>query len=341
MAATEKPRRLGRGLSSLLGEPVRINAERSPSATTLASSTEAAADPGENPQILPDRVVLPKDSAAGRLVQAPIDSIVPSRFQPRQTFDEAALASLASSIKASGVMQPIAVRPRGARENGGEGGYELIAGERRWRAARLAGLERIPAVVTTLDDQEAAEWALVENLQRSDLNPMERAWAFRGLSERFELSHAEIADRVGFDRSSVANFIRLTELEDEIRGHLAAGRLSAGHGKALLSAPSGPARAALADRAVRESWSVRKLEAAAGVAAAVSGKGRAKEGEPPAQESSRREAARRDLEKRLSEKLGARVKILTRGGTRGSVVIDFADLDHFEAILSHLGLSES
>src|SRR5207248_2832206 len=162
-----------------------------------------------------------------------VTAIVPSRFQPRKVMDEGAIARLADSIKRSGLMQPVVVRPAG-------GGYELIAGERRWRAAKLAGLVQIPALVREVGDEQAAEWGLVENVQREDLNAMERAWALRDLSQKFGLQQSELADRVGLDRSTVANLIRLTELEPEIADLIAKGKLSAGHGKALLMVPAGP-----------------------------------------------------------------------------------------------------
>jgi ParB family chromosome partitioning protein len=341
MSTTGKPRRLGRGLSSLLGDPVRVPAP-GPQARVSDEQGLSPSSVDETHLVVEGGGVERPAEPARRLVQAPIDSIIPSRFQPRHTFDEASLRALADSIRASGVMQPIALRlltpgtdaPAGAR-------FELVAGERRWRAARLAGLEAVPAVLTPLSDRESAEWALVENLQRSDLNPMERAFAFRNLADRFSLGQAEIAERVGLDRSSVANFIRLTELEDEIRTDIASGRLTAGHGKALLAVPSGPRRVALAQRAAREGWSVRRLEASAtslaGGPVRVERRGETAPEEWP---QARREAARRDLERRIEERLGARVRISTdASGLRGRIVVSFADLEHLGSILSKFGLS--
>lgn len=333
MSTTGKPRRLGRGLSSLLGDPVRVMAASEPRAEQVLSpiASPPHSEEGQGGGIADGR----------RLVLAPVDSIIASRFQPRQTFDEATLRALADSIKASGVMQPIAVRPTAPGGDAPEGAmYELVAGERRWRAAKLAGLETVPAVVTPLSDRESAEWALVENLQRSDLNPMERAWAFKNLADRFRLAQAEIAERVGLDRSSVANFIRLTELEDEIRSEIVSGKLSAGHGKALLAAPAGPRRIALAQRAAREGWSVRRLESSStalvgGTISVV----REVDG-PGAWAPDRRGAARKDLEKRLEESLGARVRIATdASGLRGRIVVSFADLEHLGSILARFGLA--
>lgn len=260
-----------------------------------------------------------------------IDSISPSPHQPRTNFDEEALRQLAASITASGLLQPILVRPI----DGGR--YVLVAGERRWRAARLAGLAAIPAIVRELDNQTAAEWSLVENVQRADLNAVERATALRRLGEEFGLSHREIAERVGLDRSSVANLIRLTELEDEILALLGDGSLSAGHGKALLSAPAGGSRVKLANRAVREGWSVRRLETEAGGEGARQVTGAGKDTGVPAV---RPEIA--DLERRLGEHLGSRVRIATRGaGHQGELRIAFFDLDHFDGLLSRMGYRDS
>jgi ParB family chromosome partitioning protein len=250
--------------------------------------------------------------------------------------DGPGLERLVESIRREGLMQPVIVRP--ARPGApGAAPYELVAGERRWRAAQRAGLTRIPAVIRALDDEHAAQWALVENLQREDLNAMDRAHALRALCERFGLPHAEAADRVGLDRSTVANLIRLTDLEPEIGALVRAGRLTAGHGKALLGAPAGPGRIELARRAAQDAWTVRRLEHAAAAAARVPGAQR------PAAEPmlSARAAARADVERRLGEHLATRVEIRTgRSGARGRIVIRFYDLDHFDALMAKLGLAD-
>jgi ParB family chromosome partitioning protein len=261
----------------------------------------------------------------------PVREIQPNPHQPRQAFDPVALERLAESIKRSGMMQPVIVRPA----TGGAGAYKLIAGERRWRAAKMAGLIEVPAVVRNLSDEECAEWALVENVQREDLNAMEKAWAFRALAERFGLTHAQIADRVGLDRSSVANLIRLNDLEEAIKQLIASGRLNAGHGKALLAAPAGAGRAQLAEQAADESWTVRRLErAAVALLAGMSDSTRSSGtvGLSPAR------AARLDLEKQLSEHLGTKVTIVTdRGGQRGKMTIEFYGLDHFDGLVARMG----
>ncbi len=252
--------------------------------------------------------------------------------------DESALKGLADSIRVSGVMQPVAVREAGS------GLYELVAGERRWRASKIAGLAAIPAVVVRLSDEESAAWGLVENMQREDLNPMERAEGLKRLSEEFGLSHGQVAERVGLERSTVANLVRLVELEEEIRDRVAGGALTAGHGKALLSVPSGKARKELAKRCESAGWSVRRLEAtiAAGAYEGSPGGVRIDDtgdlGELKVNTLSRAQAQARDLEKRLGEHLGTRVRIRTdASGKRGRVMLEFYDLDHFEGLMEKMG----
>jgi len=213
--------------------------------------------------------------------------------------------------------------------------FELVAGERRWRAAKLAGLTSIPAVVRDLSDEESAEWAIVENVQREDLNPVERAWAFKALTDRFGLSHGQIAERAGLDRSSVTNFVRLTELETTIQEMISAGRLNFGHGRALLAIAPGDGRVSLATEASREGWSVRRLErAAATIASAVK--------PAPTTTIKTRPASLEDLERRLGEYLGTRVSIVSdRGGKRGRVTMEFYGLDHFDGLMSRIGFPNS
>ncbi|GJQ28986.1 MAG: chromosome partitioning protein ParB [Phycisphaerae bacterium] len=249
--------------------------------------------------------------------------------------DEKALARLADSIKRSGVLQPILVRRVGS-----SGGYELVAGERRWRAAVLAGFREIPAIVQSLSDEEAAEHSLVENVQREDLNPMDRAWALRKLGERFGLTQSQLAERVGLERSSVANLIRLTELEPEIAGMIADQRLTAGHGKALLGAPAGTARVALARKAAEFEMSVRSLENLIQTGdAAESGAGVFKGQQPTNTKDEARLAVLADLQRQIGQQLGTKVNIVTdRRGKRGRIIMEFYGLDHFDSLMSRLGV---
>lgn len=230
-------------------------------------------------------------------------------------------------------MQPIVIRKSTANERGIA--WELVAGERRWRAAALAGLESLPALVAEVDDRAAAEWAIIENVQREDLNPMDRAWAFKNLAVKFGLSQAEIAERVGVDRSSVSNLIRLTELEREIQDAIAHNQLSTGHGKALLGLPPGTERVALADRSRREHWSVRRLER--WVSLASEGVGTVGEIDPSGGAVTG-SAALTELEKQLGDHLGTRVRIRTDASrSRGKLIIDFYNLDQFDGIAARMG----
>lgn len=360
-----KRRRLGRGLSSLIGEPVEVPIDPPVADQPRGNSGGGGekgrgwsgwspdADTGSHDPLEGGRAAGAGAAAGtgadvsdggsgggggggsggeggrgGVVLGIALDRISPCPYQPRSGMDATGLEQLASSIREAGVIQPVVVRHVSGDR------FELVAGERRWRAAGIAGLERVPAIVVELSDQEAAQWSLIENLQREDLNPIERAEAFGVLVERFGLTHGEVGERVGLDRSSVANLVRLMELEEPIRALIGSGRLSAGHGKALLSmldiGVGGAERIALAERAARAGWSVRRLEREAGASrkAESTGGGDA------------RSAIRSDLEKRIGEHLGTRVRIQTRGdGRRGRISIEFYDLDHFETLLSTMGLN--
>lgn len=274
----------------------------------------------------------------GRIDFIALSSIAPNPSQPRRRFDERAIVELAESIKNAGVMQPVILR----RAPGSAGAFELVAGERRWRAAKLAGLDRIPAIVKDLTDAESAQWALIENLQREDLGAMEKAAALRSLVEKFGLTHAEAAQRVGLERVTVTNLIRLLDLEPEIAAALDSKELSMGHGRALLSVPAGKARIDLAAKAILNHWSVRRLEEEA---ARISSEASAVQaGAPPAKSGEagdsllQREAGVKDLERQLSEHLGTKVRLLLRrGGSSGRLVAEFFDLDHFDGLMSRIG----
>ncbi|HEY1480094.1 MAG TPA: ParB/RepB/Spo0J family partition protein [Gaiellales bacterium] len=209
------------------------------------------------------------DSPAGtgeRLVEIPLDDLRPNANQPRAHFDESELSELVASIRRDGVLQPVLVRPALSGS-----GFELIAGERRWRAARIAGLAAIPAVVREADDREALALAVVENVVRSDLDPIEEARAYARLCDEMGLTQADVAQAVGRSRVSVTNALRLLDLPDEVLGLLERRELSEGHGRALLQAPDHDDRRRLAAEAVRRSWSVRALETAARAAAGAQG----------------------------------------------------------------------
>ncbi len=206
--------------------------------------------------------LIKEEPAPAGVRDLPVENLQPNRFQPRTHFDDAGLDELAESIRAQGVIQPIVVLPPAGSEEGKAGGtYTIIAGERRWRAARRAGLDRVPVVVReTADDRELLELALVENVQREDLDPMEEAEAYQSLQERFEMSQEQIAKRVGKGRSTVANALRLLKLPPEVQDYLRDGRLTAGQARPLLTLGKTKEQVALAARAVEEGLTARDLE---------------------------------------------------------------------------------
>lgn len=337
-AARSVRRKLGRGLGSLLSSPVKIEIPTAPK-----SAAQQPIPPGHAVMIAEPApsTILPELKAAGIHMLA-LDAIVPNPRQPRQAFDEQTLAALANSIRVSGVMQPIIVRPRrgpadavgaNSAHAASGGGFELIAGERRWRAAQRAGLHSIPAIVRELDDKTAAEFSLVENLQREDLNPVERAEAFQRLIDDFGLTHHEIAMQVGLDRSSVSNHLRINELDGATKDGLRSGALTLGHAKALLACASVERRAALAAEAVRRALSVRELERRVkeqgGEGAAIKA--------IPAAATTKRAPHLNDLQRKLSEHLGTKVQVRA-GRTKGAgkLVIDFYSIDQFEDLMRRL-----
>ncbi len=306
-------RRLGRGLSSLVSIEIPNEVPVSRPAPVETTSPPATTSPF-------------------RYVAT--SAIDPNKNQPRRTFSDSSLVQLAESIRAAGVMQPVVLRSAVG------GRFELVAGERRWRAAQLAGLSEIPAVVRELTDAESAQWAVVENVQREDLNAIDRAWALRRLHEQFNMSHAEIGQSIGMDRASIANLIRLTELEDQLAAMVVEGSLSAGHARSLLSLPPGESRKTLATEAVRQQWSVRRLEEA--VRRVVDGaKARGVATVPGAEQAgvAARDAVLTDLERQLGQHLGTKVQIRTNAkGSRGALTIEFYGLDHFDGLLAKLGV---
>ncbi len=329
--AKAKPSRLGRGLSSLMATPVAVQ----PTGVGDRAGGGRVPRPGPEPGAVAGDTE-PTVAAEGQVVWLGLDAITPNPHQPRQQFDATALSRLAESIASEGLMQPIVVRPRpGAAPHAGAGrgvtAYELVAGERRWRAARLAELDRIPAIVRELDDRQLAEWALVENLQREDLNPIERAEAFHRLADGFGLSHDEVAQRVGLDRSTVTNHLRLLRLDPEVGSLVARGVLSMGKARALAGVEDAAAQRDLAKRVVKEEMTVRKVEAAV---RALTGPAPSATAAPPAARS----AYLDDVERQIRDQLGTKVVIrpYRKKGT-GCLSIDFHSLEHFDALIEMLG----
>ena len=298
--STARKRGLGRGLEALLGP--------------------RAAD-------VQPLLALPGD----QLLTLPVDAMVPGKFQPRRSMDEAKLEELAASIRAQGVIQPIVVREHTGADGRGGRTYEIIAGERRWRASQRAGLSEVPAVVRVVDDRTVVAMALIENIQREDLNPLEEAQALQRLIDEFDLTHAAAAEAVGRSRAAVSNLLRLLELPADIRVLMQAGALEMGHARALLPLAA-PMAISLARQAAEQGWSVREVEhrvqqLASGKAPTprVSGKPKAK---PQADIVA--------LERELSEALGSRVDVMHGRGNKGRLVIHYANLETLDGVLDRL-----
>lgn len=279
------------------------------------------------------------DREAGEILTLALDAIRANPQQPRRTFSDDALAELADSIREQGVLQPVLVRPVSGP---GKASHEIVAGERRWRAARLAGLTEIPALVRDVDDETGFALALVENLQREDLNPMEEAAGYQLLVDRFGLSQDALAKKVGKSRSAVANALRLNALAEPVRRDLAEGRLTAGHARALLSLPEGELRDGLWQRIVAEGSSVREAEAAAGYAKTH---GRLPQAvHPGAAETPRKRNAKPavdarlvNLEALLTERAGVLVKTMG-SADHGRLTFHFSSRRELEGLLERFDL---
>ena len=288
-------RGLGRGLEALLGGVSDVPARRG----TGPDATDAPGD--------------------GTFLSLPVDVIRRGKHQPRRIVEESALEELAHSVRTRGIVQPIVVRPAGP------GSFEIVAGERRWRAAQMAGLADVPAVVRKCSDREAAAVALIENIQREDLNPIEEAQGYRTLADEFGLTHQELADAVGRSRSAVSNALRLLDLNDDVRALVEQGELDMGHARALLSL-AGAVQSETAAEVVRRGLSARETEKL--VRSKVKGE------QPP-------ERAPRDpdvvrLENELADHLGAKVRIDHRTRGRGSLTIHYTSLEALDGILERI-----
>jgi ParB family transcriptional regulator, chromosome partitioning protein len=308
-----KRRSLGRGLDAL-----------------LSSARPAGPPPTTASDAAPDAAPAAKAADGSSLREVPVELLRRGKYQPRVDMREDSLTELAESIKAQGVVQPIVVRPlrNGA---GGETEYEIVAGERRWRAAQMAGLQTIPAVIRDIPDESAVAVALIENIQREDLNPIEEARSLHRLIEEFGLTHADAADAVGRSRATVTNLLRLLELPRLVREMLERRELDMGHARALLGVESPELQFELAERACKQRWSVRATEEAVRKFAgpqngAKASKAAARgDGDPNV----------RRLEADLGEKLGAAVAI-EHGPKGGRVVIRYNGLEELEGILAHI-----
>jgi len=299
---TARKRGLGRGLDALLGANNTAR-EAVASAEDVATAAEDAG------------------GAEDQLKRLPVDLIQRGKYQPRREMDPESLQELADSIKAQGVMQPIVVRQVSDRK------YEIIAGERRWRATQMAGLDTIPAVVREVPDEAAIAMALIENIQREDLNPVEEAIALQRLQQEFELTQQEVAAAVGKSRSTIANLLRLMTLQEDVRVLLERGDLEMGHARALLGL-SGADQSQAARTVVGKGMSVRQTESLVRNLLA------AKTREPAAEQ--RLDPNIRQLQDDLSQKLGTRVQIQHSAKGRGKLVLAYNSLDELDGILGHI-----
>ncbi len=293
-------KKLGRGLDALLG------GSKAASSTPTTSSAAVAAS------------VHNKD---GDLRNIPVDLIQRGKYQPRTDMHEEALQELAASIKAQGVMQPIVIRPISDTR------YEIIAGERRWRATQIAGLDTIPAIIKPVSDESAIAMALIENIQRENLNPIEEAMALKRLQEEFELTQQEVADAVGRSRATVTNLMRLISLNPDVRLMLEHGDLEMGHARALLSLPS-LAQSEAAQVVVAKGLSVRQTESLARKMLLTDGE--LKKATPVSDPDIRK------LEESLSERLGAQVQIHHTDKGAGKLTLKYNSLDELDGILAHI-----
>jgi ParB family chromosome partitioning protein len=311
MAASkkEKPKHLGRGLESLMGPIINIGQEESD--TTFADKA----------------VNLPIDKDLQKsTTELNLDDISPNPYQPRQNWNEEPLRQLADSIRENGIIQPIIVRPK-------DGRYEIVAGERRFRAAEMAGLSKIPVMVRETNDTEMLALALVENIHRADLNPIERAKAYQNFMETFSLTQEQAAQKLGQDRSVLANYIRLLNLPAEVKQMLIDSSLDMGHARAILALPTDDLRKRLANRALAGRLSVREVERL--VRLALSEKDEKKQ-----KQVLEKPAHIRDLEEKIRRRLGTMVNIQARkNGQRGRIIIEFYSLDEFDSIAERLGVS--
>jgi ParB family chromosome partitioning protein len=301
--ATKKPKGLGLGLEALLGPRV---ADGAPST-----------GPGGEPHTLP------------------LDQLQPGRYQPRTRMDEGALYELAESIKAQGVMQPVLVRPIGPAASGGTRRFEIIAGERRFRAARLAGLDEVPVLVRDVDDEAAAAMALIENIQREDLNPLEEARGLRRLTEEFGMTHEAAARAVGRSRSATTNLLRLLNLSEPVQQMLLIGDLEMGHARALL-ALDGARQILEANEIVAKKLSVRDAEKRVGRLAAPASE-KASPGRANRQKGRDIDRIEQQLSDLFSAAVEVRVKKRTSKGEAGEIAIAFASLDELNGLLTRLG----
>ncbi|MDR0779653.1 MAG: ParB/RepB/Spo0J family partition protein [Pseudomonadales bacterium] len=318
-----KKRGLGKGLDALLGARKSVQEAATPVPVTMpvpaATPTQAAAD-APQASAAPMPAPIPAD---GSLRQLPVEFIQSGKYQPRMDIRPEALEELAASIKTQGVMQPIVVRPLGP------GKYEIIAGERRWRACQLAGLGTIPALIKDVPDEAAIAMALIENIQREDLNPIEEAFALKRLQDEFELTQQEVADAVGKSRTAVTNLLRLMSLQPEVRTFLEHGDLEMGHARALLSLDPLP-QSQIARVVIARGLNVRQTEALVRRELANIEEG------GKHSDNAELDPDIRSLQDELSQRLGAEVMVEHTAKGKGRLILKYASLDQLDGILARI-----
>lgn len=329
--SNESKKRLGRGLDSLMGmaRPAPLaQVAVEPDSKTAGQPKQDGGDPPAGSKYSPPPA---KRQDSVDLQMVGVNRLTPNPKQPRTRFEPKALKSLGASLKRSGMMQPIVATPHGE-------GFEIVAGERRWRAAQEAGIDEVPVLVRALGPQEIAELALIENIQREELNPLERAQGFATLAESFGMTHEQIAEVVGLNRSTISNHLRLLDLDGPIQMLLRHGQLDMGHGRALLGEPNTIRRRQLAEKSAREGWSVRRLESAVH---AGDGTNQPSQGSPESSSGSRTTLAAQDLASKLTEHLGSRATIrMRKSGESGTLSLDFSSLDRLDDLCQKLGYSK-
>jgi ParB family chromosome partitioning protein len=319
---------LGRGLGALIPH-AHVDGDIAESVTVMSTVTPSApgANGGNADREIPAARLAPVPGA--RFQEVRVDSITPNQKQPRQVFDEESLDELKSSVQQVGFLQPIVVREIGP------GRYELVMGERRWRAAESLGMEMIPAIIRDTRDEAMLRDALLENIHRANLNPLEEAAAYQQLLDEFEVTHEELARRIGRSRPQISNTIRLLNLPGPVQRRVAAGVLSAGHARALLSLEDSEEQESIAHRIVAEGLSVRATEELVALTVAEGGIGR--KAPPPARRPKAHAPALSDLADRLADRFDTRVKV-DIGRRKGKIVIEFATVDDLERIVGIIGV---
>ncbi|MCZ8133165.1 MAG: ParB/RepB/Spo0J family partition protein [Steroidobacteraceae bacterium] len=324
--STKKPA-LGRGLGALLGE---ATARQVTANAAALAAKNAAPEPPAAPTSGQAAAASPAPVPPGEeLARLPVDLLQRGKYQPRVDMRPESLQELADSIRAQGVVQPIVVRPLGTPGPVESQRYEIIAGERRWRAAQMAGLAEIPAVIRRVPDEAAVAMALIENIQRENLNPLEEARAIERLVDEFALTHQEAAEAVGRSRAAVSNLLRLLELADEVKTLVEKRELEMGHARALLGLQNRRQQAEVGALVAKKGLSVRETEALVR---------RLTAGNPEAGDDGARRADAniRQLQTELSEKLGAKVTFRHQPSGRGQLVVSYSSLDELDGILSHI-----